>query len=170
MCRAVAAFEAGRASGRKVATVSNNSAVCVQTFLLLHGLLYSMDAVVGRAPYQPEAMKPSPDSLLRASSELAVPLRDCTLIGDSVTDVEAAKVTDGRSVGFANKAGKERALATAGADVVVTTMLAVADALRLPWEQACRGRFGVVPSSDRQPVAFVADISAGVHRPDRRRQ
>ncbi|MFJ5043458.1 HAD family hydrolase [Streptomyces sp. NPDC088719] len=126
---AVAALEAAHASGRKVAIVSNNSAACVRTFLLLHGLQYLVDAVVGRAPYQPEAMKPAPDSLLRAAGELAMPLRDCTLIGDSVTDVEAARVAGGRSVGFANKAGKESALATAGADAVVTTMLAVADAL-----------------------------------------
>ncbi|MGA5470018.1 HAD family hydrolase [Streptomyces arboris] len=126
---AVAALEAARTSGRKVAIVSNNSAACVHAFLLLHGLQHLVDAVVGRAPYRPEAMKPAPDSLMRASSELAVPLRDCTLIGDSVTDIEAARATGGRSIGFANKAGKEHALAAAGADVIVTTMLAVTDAL-----------------------------------------
>ncbi|MFJ9052188.1 HAD family hydrolase [Streptomyces bacillaris] len=126
---AVAALEAALASGRKVAIVSNNSAACVRTFLLLHELQHLVNAIVGRAPYKPESMKPAPDSLLRASSELAMPLRGCTLIGDSVTDVEAARAAGGRSVGFANKAGEEHALATAGADVVVTTMLAVADAL-----------------------------------------
>ncbi|MFC9173697.1 HAD family hydrolase [Streptomyces sp. NPDC057107] len=126
---AVAALEAARTSGRKVAIVSNNSAACVHEFLLLHGLQRLVDAVVGRAPYRPEAMKPAPDSLLRASSDLGVPLRDCTLIGDSVTDVEAARATGGRSIGFANKAGKERSLAAAGADVVVITMAAVADSL-----------------------------------------
>ncbi|MFC9180179.1 HAD family hydrolase [Streptomyces globisporus] len=133
---AVTALEAARTPGRKVAIVSNNSAACVSAFLLLHGLLPLVDTVVGRAPYQPEAMKPAPDSLVRAARELATPLRDCTLIGDSVTDIEAARGTGGRSVGFANKAGKERALAVAGADVVVTTMLAVADALGPSQRQA----------------------------------
>ncbi|MBK3558072.1 HAD family hydrolase [Streptomyces sp. MBT56] len=126
---AVAALEAAHTPGRKVAIVSNNSAACVQAFLLLHGLQHLVDAVIGRAPYRPDAMKPDPDSLLRASSELDTPPGDCTLIGDSVTDVEAAKATGGRSVGFANKPGKERALGDAGADVVVTTMVAVAEAL-----------------------------------------
>ncbi|MGC5263227.1 HAD family hydrolase [Streptomyces cyaneofuscatus] len=129
---AVAALKAAHASGRKVAIVSNNSAACVRSFLLLHGLQHLVNAVVGRVPYQPEAMKPAPDSLLRASSELTTPLRDCTLIGDSVTDVEAARVAGGRSVGFANRAGKKRSLATAGADVVVTSMLTVANALGPP--------------------------------------
>ncbi|MEU6217202.1 HAD hydrolase-like protein [Streptomyces sp. NPDC047022] len=57
---------------------------------------------------------------------------DCTLIGDSVTDVEAAKATGGRSIGFANKPGKERALGDAGADAVVTSMATVAEALGSP--------------------------------------
>ncbi|MER8263026.1 HAD family hydrolase [Streptomyces griseus] len=127
---AVAALEAARTSDRKIAIVSNNSAACVHAFLQLHDLQHLVDAVVGRAPYRPKAMKPAPDSLLRASSELATPLRACTMIGDSVTDVEVARATGGRAIGFANRTGKERALAAAGADVVVTTMMAVAEALR----------------------------------------
>ncbi|MFE2296021.1 HAD hydrolase-like protein [Streptomyces sp. NPDC059452] len=63
---AVAALEAAHASGRKVAIVSNNSAACVRTFLLLHGLQHLVDAVVGRASYQPEAMKPAPGSIADA--------------------------------------------------------------------------------------------------------
>ncbi|MGW2860471.1 HAD family hydrolase [Streptomyces sp. NPDC001205] len=129
---AVAALEAARASGRKVAIVSNNSAACVRAFLTVHELGHLIDAVVGRAPYWPDAMKPDPHSLLRASSELGAHPHECTLIGDSVTDVEAAKATGGRSIGFANKPGKERALGDAGADVVVTTMSSVAKALSSP--------------------------------------
>ncbi|GGW06355.1 hydrolase [Streptomyces globisporus] len=129
---AVAALEAAHASGRKVAVVSNNSAMCVRTFLLLHELQHLVDTVVGRTPYQPEAMKPAPNSLMRASEELAVPLQDCTLIGDSVTDVEAAKASGGRSIGFANKPGKSIALRDAGADAIVTSMVTLATALRCP--------------------------------------
>ncbi len=125
----VAALEAARGSGRKVAIVSNNSTACVRAFLMLHDLRHLVDAVVGRAPYWPDAMKPDPHSLLRAASELETHPHDCTLIGDSVTDVEAAKATGGRSIGFANKPGKERALGDAGADVVVTAMASVAESL-----------------------------------------
>ncbi|MGW5528201.1 HAD family hydrolase [Streptomyces xanthochromogenes] len=126
---AVAALEAARASGRKVAIVSNNSTACVWAFLMLHDLRHLVDAVVGRAPYWPDAMKPDPSSLLRAASALEAHPHDCTLIGDSVTDVEATKATGGRSIGFANKPGKERALTDAGADAVVADMTAVAEAL-----------------------------------------
>jgi beta-phosphoglucomutase-like phosphatase (HAD superfamily) len=126
---AVAALEAARASGRKIAIVSNNSTACVRAFLMLHELRHLVDAVVGRAPYWPDAMKPDPHSLLLASSELETHPHGCTLIGDSVTDIEAAKATGGRSIGFANKPGKERALGDAGADVVVTAMAAVTEAL-----------------------------------------
>ncbi|MGA4958579.1 HAD family hydrolase [Streptomyces lavendulocolor] len=126
---AVAALEAARASGRKIAIVSNNSTACVRAFLMLHELSHLLDAVVGRVPYWPDAMKPDPHSLLLASSELETHPHGCTLIGDSVTDIEATKATGGRSIGLANKPGKERALADAGADVVVTSMAAVAGAL-----------------------------------------
>ncbi|MFC3257169.1 HAD family hydrolase [Streptomyces xanthochromogenes] len=126
---AVAALEAARASGRKVAIVSNNSTSCVRAFLLHHELHHLVDTVVGRAPYWPDAMKPDPRSLLVASNELGTHPHDCTLIGDSVTDMEATKATGGRSIGFANKPGKERALSDAGADVVVIAMTAVAEAL-----------------------------------------
>ncbi|QKW28336.1 HAD family hydrolase [Streptomyces seoulensis] len=126
---AVAALEAAQLSGRKVAIVSNNSTACVRAFLMLHDLRHLVDAVVGRAPYWPEAMKPDPHSLLKAADQLGTHPHDCTLIGDSVTDMEASKATGGHSIGFANKPGKDLALGDAGADVVVSTMTAVAKAL-----------------------------------------
>ncbi|MFE2552225.1 HAD family hydrolase [Streptomyces sp. NPDC059355] len=126
---AVAALEAAHASGRKVAIVSNNSSACVRTFLRLHRLRHLVEAVVGRAPYWPDAMKPDPHSLLLAASQLQTHPHHCTLIGDSVTDVEATKAIGGSSIGFANKVGKARALSDAGADVIIAKMSAVADAL-----------------------------------------
>ncbi|MFE9697899.1 HAD family hydrolase [Streptomyces sp. NPDC006270] len=126
----LAALEAARASGRKVAIVSNNSSACVRSFLTLHQLHHLVDAVVGRAPYRPDLMKPDPYLLLLASDELEERPQGCTLIGDSVTDIEAAQATGGRSIGFANKPGKDGALSDAGADVVVASMASVAEAFR----------------------------------------
>ncbi|MFF4701414.1 HAD family hydrolase [Streptomyces chattanoogensis] len=126
---AVAALEAAHASGRKVAVVSNNSTACVRAFLMLHGLRHLVHEVVGRAAYWPDRMKPDPHSLLLAAERLGTRPNHCTLIGDSVTDVEAAAAAGSSSIGFANKPGKDLALSEAGADVVVTTMAAVADAL-----------------------------------------
>ncbi|MFS4106374.1 HAD family hydrolase [Streptomyces sp. PD-S100-1] len=125
---AVAALEAAQLSGRKVAIVSNNSTACVRAFLMLHDLRHLVDTIVGRAPYWPDAMKPDPHSLLKAAAQLTVHPHDCTLIGDSVTDVEASKATGSHSIGFANKPGKDRSLGDAGADVVVSTMTVVAEA------------------------------------------
>ncbi|GAA5615874.1 HAD family hydrolase [Streptomyces platensis] len=126
---AVAALEAAHSSGRRVAVVSNNSTACVQAFLMLHGLRHLVHEVVGRAAYRPDLMKPEPHSLLLTAVQLRISPNHCTLIGDSVTDVEAARAAGAMSIGFANKQHKELALAEAGADVVVTDMARVAVAL-----------------------------------------
>ncbi|MFI1160226.1 HAD family hydrolase [Streptomyces sioyaensis] len=137
---AVAALEAAYSSGRKVAVVSNNSTACVRVFLMLHSLRHLVHEVIGRAANRPDLMKPDPHSLLLAASRLRTHPNHCTLIGDSVTDVEAAHAAGGRCIGFANKRGKDITLGEAGADAVVTSMTAVADALSLgrPW--AVEGR------------------------------
>ncbi|MYX08865.1 HAD hydrolase-like protein [Streptomyces sp. SID8375] len=131
----VAALEAAHSSGRKVAVVSNNSTACVRAFLMLHDLRHLVHEVIGRAVYRPDLMKPAPHSLLLAAAQLRVHPHHCTLIGDSVTDVEAAHTAGAMSIGFANKAHKDLALAAAGADAVVTDMTTVADALASmpPW-------------------------------------
>jgi phosphoglycolate phosphatase len=50
-------------------------------------------------------------------------------VGDSVTDIEAARAAGVRSIGYANKPGKFGQLTAAGADAVVTEMAALAAAL-----------------------------------------
>ncbi|MEU6325864.1 HAD-IA family hydrolase [Streptomyces sp. NPDC047049] len=125
----VAALEAAHSSGRKVAIVSNNSTACVRAFLMLHGLRHLVHEVIGRAAYWPDLMKPDPHSLLLAAARLHVLPHHCTLIGDSVTDIEAAHTAGTMSIGFANKSHKALALAAAGADAVVTDMATVAGAL-----------------------------------------
>ncbi|MEV7316427.1 HAD-IA family hydrolase [Streptomyces microflavus] len=129
---AVEALRAAHASGRRVAIVSNNSAACVREFLVLHNLDRFVDQVIGRYPNHPDLMKPSPFSLERAAKELGVGASACTLIGDSTTDIEAAARAGTMAIGFANKPGKEKSLAAAGARTIVTTMVAVAEALLMP--------------------------------------
>ncbi|MFJ6792224.1 HAD family hydrolase [Streptomyces angustmyceticus] len=126
---AVAALEAAHSSGRRVAVVSNNSTACVRAFLMLHGLRHLVHEVIGRAAYWPDLMKPDPYSLLLAAARLHIRPDHCTLIGDSVTDVEAARAAGSASIGFANKQHKRLALAEVGADVVVYDMTTVANAL-----------------------------------------
>lgn len=126
---AVQALTAARESSRRVAVVSNNSAECVREYLAIHGIGGTVDAVVGRPVLRPDLMKPDPHPLLAAAEALDVKPAALVLIGDSTTDVEAARAAGVRSIGFANKPRKQSTLAEAGADVVVVAMDAVADAL-----------------------------------------
>ncbi|MFF9078904.1 HAD hydrolase-like protein [Streptomyces rubiginosohelvolus] len=54
------------------------------------------------------------------------------LIGDSVSDIEAARAAAATSIGFANKPAKEATLDQAGADAIVLDMSVVARALAEP--------------------------------------
>jgi phosphoglycolate phosphatase len=116
-------------SGRGVAVVSNNSAECVRAFLDRHGLAYLVSDVIGRPGRHPELMKPAPYSVAKAVTALATPAGRCLLVGDSVTDIQAARAAGTMAVGYANKPGKAAALSTAGADAVVSGMQALADGL-----------------------------------------
>ncbi len=126
---AVQALAAARDSKLCVAIVSNNSAECVNEFMAINGLAGLVDVVVGRPALRPDLMKPAPYPLLSAAAALGVEPQGAVLIGDSLTDIEAAHAAGARSIGYANKPRKQSALTTAGADVVVLDMVDVADAL-----------------------------------------
>ncbi|MEE1813347.1 HAD family hydrolase [Streptomyces sp. BE133] len=131
---AVWALKAAHSTGRKVAVVSNNSAECVKVFLALHSLDEFVHEVVGRPELNPALMKPSPHPLLVASTTLGVAPARSVLVGDSVTDIEAAKAAGMHVIGFANKPPKRTALPSAGADAVIASMETLAKALarRIP--------------------------------------
>ncbi|MFG2889296.1 HAD family hydrolase [Streptomyces sp. NPDC048248] len=127
---AVAALEAVQTAGRRIAVVSNNSAECVRSFLARHSLDGYVREVVGRAATRPDLMKPHPHSLLRAAELLEVGPSECVLIGDSLTDIQAAHLAGGTAIGYANKPHKRYAFAEAGAEAVIECMEAIADAMR----------------------------------------
>jgi len=52
-----------------------------------------------------------------------------SFVGDSTSDVQSAKAAGTHSVGYANKPGKIERLQCAGAEVIVTTMAELRDAL-----------------------------------------
>ncbi|MFJ9594957.1 HAD family hydrolase [Streptomyces virginiae] len=126
---AIQALSAARESGRRVAIVSNNSSECVREYLILHGITGLVEEVIGRPRHRPDLMKPSPHPLLSAAHAFAVAPSSTVLIGDSVTDVEAALAAGARSIGYANKPRKMEALVNAGADAVVPSMHPLALAL-----------------------------------------
>ncbi|MFB7977277.1 HAD family hydrolase [Streptomyces vinaceus] len=125
----IQALHAARNTGRRIAVVSNNSSDCVREYLTLHGLEGVVDEIIGRPSLRPDLMKPSPHPLLTAASALGVAPHLTVLVGDSVTDVEAAHSAGAMSIGYANKASKEASLMDAGAEVVVLGMQEIADSL-----------------------------------------
>ncbi|HEX2416980.1 MAG TPA: HAD family hydrolase, partial [Micromonosporaceae bacterium] len=123
------AIVAAHHAGRSVAIVSNNSEPAIRAYLESHNLNRYIGPVIGRAYAQPDRMKPNPEPVLRAASILNVEPQTCVLIGDSPSDIHAARKAGARSIGFANKTDKHRVLLQAGADAIIASMAELATAL-----------------------------------------
>jgi HAD superfamily hydrolase (TIGR01549 family) len=117
---------AARESGRPVAIVSNNSAEAISSYLARHRLSTYVAPVVGRPYAAPDQMKPSPEPLHAALSQLDAAPAAAVLIGDSLTDITAAQAASTRVIAYANKPHKVEPFRAAGADAVVTSMVEVA--------------------------------------------
>ncbi|MER7516218.1 HAD-IIIA family hydrolase [Streptomyces sp. NPDC126499] len=123
------ALSAANSSGKAVAVVSNNSAECVQRFLELHELDGFIARIVGRPTGQPHLMKPNPYPLITAAEQMHMDVTNCTLIGDSLTDIQAAHAAGTTVIAYANKPHKADLFAEAQADTITDDMHAIADAL-----------------------------------------
>lgn len=118
-----------REAGKSVAVVSNNSVAAVMAYLQEHELLALIDHVSARAAADPSLMKPSPYLIRQALALLDAGTSQCALVGDSVSDVQAAKACAITVIGYANRPGKDRLLLAAGANAIITSMTElVADA------------------------------------------
>ncbi|GIJ47161.1 hydrolase [Virgisporangium aliadipatigenens] len=114
-------------TGRRVAIVSNNSGEAVREYLVERRLTRCVFSVVGRPADDPAKMKPDPVVLLVAMKSLGAQESDCLMIGDSVSDIQAARAAGVPVVGYANKPGKDARLAEA--DAVVSSMAEIAEEL-----------------------------------------
>ncbi|MFF8915701.1 HAD family hydrolase [Streptomyces sp. NPDC015032] len=128
---AVEALQAANSSEKVVAVVSNNSAECVQHFLEIHGLEKYVTRIVGRPSGKPHLMKPNPFPLISAAERMQADVANCTLIGDSLTDIQAAHAAGATVIGYANKPHKAELFAEAKADAITNDMQAIADALTM---------------------------------------
>jgi beta-phosphoglucomutase-like phosphatase (HAD superfamily) len=117
-------------SGRSVAVVSNNSARAVHAYLVRHGLDDRISLVVALTNHNPALLKPSPHLIKQAVIALDAEPRECTLVGDSVTDILGARIANVESIGYANKPGKRERLTAAGARTVITSLADLALRLR----------------------------------------
>ncbi|MFB9534501.1 HAD family hydrolase [Nonomuraea roseola] len=119
-----------RNRGLPIAIVSNNSVSAVEAFLDREGLAAQIAYISARSAVDPSLMKPNPHLLDQALSHLGADPSASLLVGDSVTDVEASKLAGVVAVGYANRPGKVERLGAVGADLIVTSMVELADALR----------------------------------------
>jgi phosphoglycolate phosphatase len=117
-------------SGRSVAVVSNNSAAAVHSYLARHALDDRISLIVARTNHDPALLKPSPHLITQAVEALNAEPGECTLVGDSVTDIDGARLASVQSIGYANKPGKQERLTAAGAGTIINSMADLALKLR----------------------------------------
>jgi HAD superfamily hydrolase (TIGR01549 family) len=111
-----------RNSGRSVSIVSNNSARAVHAYLARHGLGDRISLVVARTSHDPALLKPSPHLITEAVEALDAVPGECTLVGDSVTDIQGARLASVQSIGYANKPGQQERLSQAGAGAIINSL------------------------------------------------
>jgi HAD superfamily hydrolase (TIGR01662 family) len=92
--------------GQTVTIVSNNSSQAVRTFLTAHTLGTYVTAVCSREQADPNLLKPSPFLLQQAMDKLDAAPQECVMIGDSITDLQAAEAAGTDAIAYANKPGK----------------------------------------------------------------
>jgi HAD superfamily hydrolase (TIGR01549 family) len=109
----------------KVGIVSNNSKAAVKTYLRLHDLADVVFLVSARTSPDPSLLKPTSHLVDQAVNLAGVQPEQCTLVGDSPSDMHAARNAGVRSVGYANKPGKLTMLSEARADAVIHTITAL---------------------------------------------
>jgi phosphoglycolate phosphatase len=119
-----------RESGRIVGVVSNNSPRAVNAYLDRHGLIGGIRLVVARTSHDPALLKPSPHLITEAVHGLDADPAASALVGDSLTDIEAAHSASVASIGYANKPGKRERMAQLEAGAVITSMADLALSLR----------------------------------------
>jgi phosphoglycolate phosphatase len=117
-------------SGRQVAIVSNNSACAVRAYLDLHELTGQIGAVAARTGHDPAILKPSSYLIRQAASELGTVPSACALVGDSPSDIAAARSAQAPSIGYTATPEGTQQLLVAGADAIITTMAELAKGLR----------------------------------------
>jgi len=114
-------------TGRPVAVVSNNSAEAIHAYLRRRGLAPLVAHVQGRDTHDPDLMKPNPYPLREALTALDAKPDGAVLIGDSLTDLQAARAAGVRAIAYANKPHKLTRLARA--DALTTSMRSLAEAI-----------------------------------------
>lgn len=119
-----------RESGRTITIVSNNSDRAVRAYLTRHALDGPIGTVIARTSPDPALLKPCPHLLQQAIRASGAEADACTLVGDQLSDIEAARQAGIHSIGYANDPGKTDSFASAGAGAIITSLSTLALVIR----------------------------------------
>ncbi|WP_344320657.1 HAD-IA family hydrolase [Streptomyces macrosporus] len=120
------------ATGRRVAIATNNSPRAVERYLAGRRLSSCFAGHVhGRTP-DLRLLKPHPHCVLRALESTGTEARDALMIGDTPSDLAAAREAGVPFVGYACNADRAGTLRDAGAEHVVTSLQDVLAAVSAP--------------------------------------
>ncbi len=108
--------------GRVVTIVSNNSTDAVETYLRTTGLGRYISSVSARTVDDAGRLKPQPHLLQQAMAIHGTSPGECLMIGDSTTDIQAARAAGTLVVAYANKPGKRERLAAHQPDAIIDHM------------------------------------------------
>jgi hypothetical protein len=106
-------------------------------YLARHGLDDRISLVVARTSHDPALLKPSPLLITQAVQALDAEPAECTLVGDSVTDIQGARLAGTQSIGYANKPGKPERLSGAGASAIINSLADLALKIRARVDDPC---------------------------------
>lgn len=122
-------LHAAAAARRTVMVATNNDAGAVHDYLADHHLIHLVAGVEGRPADEPSRMKPDPLVLEHAVQRAGQAHPLAIMIGDSPSDVLAARELYIPCIGLANKPGKDRLLSQTGAVAVAYSMKECVDGL-----------------------------------------
>ncbi|MEU1481659.1 HAD family hydrolase [Streptomyces sp. NPDC001668] len=107
--------------GLPLAVVSNNAEGPIRKYLKAPELKEKFVHVCGRDPRNAGLMKPDPDCVERALVRLSLDASACVLIGDQLTDLEAAQKAGTPFIGFTQDRSRAQEMSARGAEAVVTS-------------------------------------------------
>ncbi|MGW1724801.1 HAD family hydrolase [Streptomyces sp. NPDC002306] len=114
-----------------LAIVSNNSDGPVWEFLKGMGLQSKFETVAGRDPHEFRHMKPDPYCVNQAVTHLRLPPSSCLLIGDQLTDLEAAHTAGTRFLGYTRSERRATEMRNRGGSWVVRSYAPLVDAAKM---------------------------------------
>ncbi len=119
-----------KAVGRRLAIATNNSPSVVRAYLENRGLTTCFAPhIYGRTP-QLSHLKPDPHCLNRALNAMGSAPAAALMIGDTPSDLSAAKAAGVPFLGYARNERKEKLLRDAGATMVIASLEPILNVLR----------------------------------------